>query len=129
MKLARNANLGVLVLAFTLAGALSLVFTPAFVRPVEAQTTATGLYIGHGNTQCIQLLTGLVANRSLRIVTVPERGRASVAYATNTFGYLGVFLNGDKKDTGITLDFGSFTVCNLDFNENGVVYYWEVNGA
>ena len=109
---------------FTLVGALSLVFTPAFVTPVQA-STRSGFYIGNGQTT--QVNSGLATIRSLRIVSVPERGPASIAYTTNLFGWAGVFLNGDKKDTGIALEAGNFTVCNLDFNENGVIYHWEAN--
>lgn len=128
MKVAKKANLGVLVLVFTLLGAVILVFTPALVTPVQARTVRTFQYTGNGGTT--QVASGMAVIRSLRIVTVPQHGQASQAYTTYTIqqGSPGTFLNGNRRDTGISLEAGNFTVIHPEFNEIGVVYHWEAHG-
>jgi hypothetical protein len=105
-----------------------LLFTLAPITPVGAETR-TGQYFGNGGTT--QVVSGLVTIRSLRIVTVPSRGPVSEAYTTNTIQLAagqGTFVNGNKKDTGVAVEAGNFTVTNPDFNEPGVIYHWETHG-
>ena len=118
MKLAKKASMGALVVLVAL----------ALVAPVEA-TTKTGQYTGNGTTT--QVASTLTAILSLTIVSVPPRGPGASAYTTDTIQQAvgpGIFLNGNKPDHGIAVERGNFTVTNPDFNEPGVVYFWEANG-
>ena len=98
------------------------------VTLVEAETK-TGQYTGNGGTT--QVATGLGAAQALTIVSVPPRGPSAFAYTTDTIQAAagqGTFLNGNKRDFGVAVERGNFTVTNPDFNEPGIVYYWEANG-
>jgi hypothetical protein len=117
MKLAKKVSSGALIVLLAL----------ALVTPVEAETR-TGQYIGDGVT--LQVRTGFTTIQSLRIVSVPARGPSAIGYTTDVFqgAGQGTFLNGNKRDSGIALERGNFTVANEDFHEVGVLYAWEANG-
>lgn len=109
-------------------GALAVLVALALVTPAEA-TTRTGQYTGNGTTT--QVNTGLIGLKSLTIVHVSPRGLSNFAYTTNAIQVSlgpGTFLNGNKKDIGVAIEVGAFTVTAPDFNEDGVLYHWEANG-
>ena len=118
MKLAKKASTGALVVLVAL----------ALVTPVEAETK-TGQYTGSGVT--IQVNTGFTSIQALTIVSVALRGPSAFAYTTDTIQQAagpGTFLNGNKRDSGVALERGDFTVAHPDFNEAGVVYHWQAHG-
>jgi len=117
MKLAKKVSCGALMVLFAL----------ALVTPAEAETK-TGQYTGTGVTFSVS--SGLTSILSLTIVSVPPRGPSAIGYTTDTMqgAGQGTFLNGNKKDSGIALERGNFDVASPDFNEAGVVYFWEAHG-
>lgn len=98
------------------------------VPAAAGATTRTGWYIGNGNVT--QVLTGLAVVRAFRIVSVPAHGPSVEAFTTNTiqlFNGPTALVNG-KRDDGVSLEAGNFTVTNPDLNEIGVVYHWVADG-
>ena len=91
----------------------------------------TGLYMGAG-TVFTRVVTGLTNIKVVRVTEVPDRGgRTDIAYSTDAMQRdlgSGVFVNGGRKDTGLTLEGGSFLVDNADFNASGRKYFWEAAG-
>lgn len=91
--------------------------------------TKTGQYTGNGSTT--QVATGLVQILSLQIVEVAARGPSAQAYTTNAIqsaAGAGTFLNGQKRDSGIAIERGTFTVTSADFNVSGTTYFWDADG-
>jgi hypothetical protein len=106
-------------------GSIGALAAPA----VAGATTKTGQYTGNGTTT--QVATGLAAIRALRIVNVPAHGPSIEAFTTNTIqsanGTGTVLVNG-RRDTGVALEAGNFTVTHPDLNESAVVYHWTADG-
>jgi len=118
-------------IAVVLALALLLVveFLPTRTRAQSSSGVKTGQYTGNGSTT--QVTTGLAVLRSLQIVEVAPRGPSAFAYTTNTIQLVngsGTFINGNKRDSGISFEAGKFTVQNADFNASGSIYHWEAHG-
>ena len=91
----------------------------------------TGKYTGSGGAAA-HITTGLVGKlNSVTITEVAARGPSARGYSTDAiqnFVSSGVFLNGDRKDTGIVFEGANFVVSNADLNVNGTAYYWEAIG-
>jgi hypothetical protein len=89
---------------------------------------ATGTYNGTGST--VRFATGLTTVRAVNIWSLPIHGPVAQAYTSDALQQIaqGTFLNGSKKDNGITPDIGNVVVSSPDFTEQGVVYLWEARG-
>lgn len=91
--------------------------------------TKVGQYTGNGTTT--QVASGMTQILSLQIVEVAARGPSAIAYTTNTIQNTngsGTFLNGQRKDNGVAIERGNFTITSPDFNVSGTAYHWEANG-
>jgi hypothetical protein len=87
----------------------------------------TGNYTGC--TKLVKVNTGLTVIKSLTIIKMLPGGGTIEAWTGDTFQAgegAGAYLNGGKKDLGITLAGMNFSInVGTPFNENGVTYYWE----
>jgi hypothetical protein len=118
-----------LAVGVALALLLVIEFLPMRTRAQSSSGVKTGQYTGNGGTT--QVNTGLAVLRSLQIVELPFRGPSSFAYTTNTIQATygsGIFINGNKRDSGVAFEVGNFTVTNADFNISGSIYHWEAHG-
>lgn len=135
-RFAANSSIvgfAIVLVAVSVVTTVALALTPAnsraLVAPQSSSGIRTGQYTGNGTT--IQVSTLLTSIQSLRIVSLPLRGPVSEAYTTTTIQQAagqGTFVNGNKRDGGVALERGNFTVTSPDFNQEGLVYHWEAHG-
>lgn len=120
-------KLGGKLLKTVFIGGLTFALTSVLAIPASAAVTS-GTYIGTGTTQRVD--TNLATIRVVRIYEIPTHGQGAFAYTSDAMQALGqgTFLNGTKRDTGITFNASNFVVNNPDFIQVGVVYAWDAGG-
>ena len=107
-------------------GSVGALAAPAVASAAEK----TGQYTGNGLTN-VQIATGLTQILALWIVLVPEHGPGVEAFTTDTIqatNGLGTCLVNGRRDFGVEIVRGVFTVTNADLNQSGVVYHWGAIG-
>ena len=107
-------------------GSVGALAAPAVASAAEK----TGQYTGNG-LAAVQVAAGLTQILALWIVLVPEHGPGLEAFTTDTIQSVngqGTCLVNGRRDFGVEIVRGAFTVTNADLNQSGVVYHWVAIG-